>query len=90
MMAGGYKRGVADIAALQSKAQDQGTSLSVLGGYSSPKDYSGPHQSGRYKRGRHRGRDSLHQEPGLMVRLNYYSLPEKLEGVLSAGLRQPK
>ncbi len=79
MMAGGYKKGVADIASLQSKTQDQGTSFS-----GPSKDYSGSAGSG----GQRSGSTYPEAEAGHSTKLLQSS--EKLEGDLSAGLRQPQ
>ncbi len=91
--AGGYTKGVADIAALQSKAQEQPTSLS-----SSSKGYSGsagtgagPQQTGSYNDRMSSGAaDSTDQEQRSDGSTTSFQSSEKLEGDLSASLRRPQ
>ncbi|MDR3603453.1 MAG: hypothetical protein P4L38_02385 [Syntrophaceae bacterium] len=79
IMAGGYKKGVADIASVQSKTQDQETSFS-----GPSKDYSGSAGSGGQRSG------STYQEAEADHSTKLLQSSEKLEGDLSAGLRQPQ
>ncbi len=79
MMAGGYKKGVANIGSLQSKPQDGGTSLS-----GPSKDYSGSAGSGGLQSG------STYQETETDPSTKFPQSSEKLEGDLSSGLREPE